>query len=84
MLVSLCSEIAEIRMPQYFFHVTDGHSTYRDENGSLHLSFADAYAEASRIAGELARDGAGPGFMVCMVEHDGNEVACVPIDGIAH
>jgi hypothetical protein len=71
-------------MLQYFFHVTDGHSTYRDESGSLHLSFADAYAEASRIAGELARDGAGPGFTVCMVEQDGNEVARVPIDGIAH
>ena len=67
-------------MPQYFFHVSDGHSRYRDEEGSLHLSFADACAEASRIAGELARDAADPGYMVCVVDHDGNEIARVPID----
>jgi hypothetical protein len=71
-------------MLQYFFHVTDGHSAYGDEDGSLHLSFADAYAEASRIAGELARDGAGPGFIVCVVDHDGNEIARVPIDEKTH
>jgi hypothetical protein len=71
-------------MLQYFFHVTDGHSTYGDEDGSLHLSFADAYAEASRIAGELARDGAGPGFIVCVVDHDGNEIARVPLDEKTH
>jgi hypothetical protein len=84
MLYHWSREIGESRNAQYFFPVPDGHSTYRDEDGSLHLSFADAYAEASRIAGELARDGAGPGFVVCVVDHDGNEVACVPIDGIAH
>ena len=67
-------------MPQYFFHVTDGHSRYRDEEGSLHLSFADACAEASRIAGELARDGADPAFIVCVVDHDGNEIARVPLE----
>jgi len=71
-------------MPQYFFHVSDGHSRYRDEEGSLHLSFADACAEASRIAGELARDGADLGFMVCVVDHDGNEIARLPIDGKTH
>ena len=71
-------------MLQYFFHVTDGHSAYGDEDGSLHLSFADAYAEASRIAGELARDGADPGFIVCVVDRDGNEIARVPIDEKTH
>ena len=37
-------------MPQYFFHVTDGHSRYRDEEGSLHLSFADAQKRRASLA----------------------------------
>ena len=72
-------------MPPYYFHVTDGRTTYNDDNGSLHLAFADAHTEALRIAAELASDDrAYPGFIVRMVDQDGNEVARVPIDGIAH
>jgi hypothetical protein len=72
-------------MPQYYFHVTDGHCTYNDDNGSLHLSSTDAYTQALRIAGELASDDARAytGFIVCVVDQDGNEVARVAIDGNA-
>jgi hypothetical protein len=69
-------------MPQYYFHVTDGHCTYNDDNGSFHLSSTEAYTEALRIAGELASDDARyTGFIVRVVDQDGNEVACVAIDG---
>ena len=81
----MAKEIEGAEMPQYYFHVTDGRSTYNDDNGSLQLSLADAYTEALRIAGELASDDrAHPGFIVCVVDHDGNEVARVPIDGNVH
>jgi hypothetical protein len=44
----------------------------------------DAYTDALRIAAELASDErAYTGFVVCVVDRDGNEVACVPIDGKA-
>jgi len=71
-------------MPQYYFHVTDGHCTYNDDNGSYHLTSTDAYTAALRIAGELASDARTyTGFVVCVVNQDGNEVARVAIQGDA-
>jgi hypothetical protein len=71
-------------MPQYYFHVTDGQCTFNDDNGSFHLSSTEAYTEALRIADELASDDASyTGFIICVVDQDGNEVARVPIHGNA-
>jgi hypothetical protein len=67
-------------MTKYYFHVTDGRSTYKDSNGSTHPSLADAHIEACRIAAELARDGAEyTGYAICVVGPEGNELARVPV-----
>ena len=65
-------------MTKYYFHVTDGRSTFKDGEGSSHPSFADAHIEARRIAAELARDGAEyTGYAICLVDQKGNELARV-------
>jgi hypothetical protein len=68
-------------MPKYYFHVRDGAGLFRDNEGSLHRSLEHACAEAFRIARELARDGgACTGPVVSVVDHEGYEVATVPVD----
>jgi hypothetical protein len=65
----------------YYFHVTDGRTRYDDAEGSVHPSFTVAYREAERIVRELASDDrAHPGFVVCVVDEGGNELARVPVD----
>jgi hypothetical protein len=67
-------------MPKYYFHVTDGRSTYRDSEGSSHPSLAKAHLEASRIAAELACDGVEyTGYEICLVDEEGNELMRVPV-----
>jgi hypothetical protein len=70
-------------MPHYYFHVTDGWSTYDDAEGSVHPTFTVACTEAERIARELASDDdrAYPGFVICVVDQGGNEIARVPLVG---
>jgi hypothetical protein len=68
-------------MPKYYFHVRDGTGLFKDNEGSLHPSLESACTEAFRIASELARDGgANAGHVVSVVDHEGYEVATVPVD----
>lgn len=67
-------------MAKYYFHVTDGRSTYTDSQGSSHATLVDAHLEARCIAAELARDAAEyTGYEVCVVDQEGNDLTRVLI-----
>jgi hypothetical protein len=69
-------------MPRYYFHVRNGAAAYMDNEGSVHSSLREACTEALRIAGELARDEeVSAGYFVSVVDHEGYEVASLPVDG---
>jgi LuxR family transcriptional regulator, quorum-sensing system regulator BjaR1 len=61
---------------RYFFHISDASSTTKDEDGTV-LSGRDvAILRAAVIAAELTRDGEyRRGYLVCVVDEQGNEVA---------
>jgi len=51
-----------------------------DREGSTHPSLGEACTEALRIAGEIARDEeVHAGYFVSVVDHEGFEVASVPV-----
>jgi hypothetical protein len=69
-------------MARYFFHVVGGDSAFRDEEGRSFPTLLDAKAYAAVIAGELSRKGENyQGFVVCVANEHGKEVARVPIEG---
>jgi hypothetical protein len=56
------------------------HTTYKDEVGRSFSAVEIAIAHASVIARELAVEAEHyVGFSVCVTDHNGNEVARVPI-----
>ena len=56
------------------------HTTYKDEVGRSFSNVEIATAHATVIARELAIEAENyVGFSVCMTDHQGNEVARVPI-----
>jgi DNA-binding CsgD family transcriptional regulator len=61
---------------RYFFHISGESSTSKDEVGTV-LSGQDvAMLRAAVIAAELTRDGGyRQGYLVCVVDEQGNEVA---------
>jgi hypothetical protein len=65
---------------RYFFHVVGADSAFRDEGGRGFPSQGDAEARAVVIAGELSRKGENyQGFVVCVTDQEGRELARVPI-----
>ena len=66
---------------QYFFHVTDGTSMLKDEEGQNFSSLDDAKAKAMGIASELAHDETYRWWVLCVTDEQGNEVARVAIAG---
>ena len=73
-------------MAQYFFDVTNGESTFKDAAGATFSSLEDARAHAVLFAGELAADGHHyvgfddyRGFLIRVVDEEGNGVAQVPV-----
>jgi hypothetical protein len=66
---------------RYFFHVTDGMSTFKDEEGQNFSSLDDAKANAMVIASELAVDETYRGCTIWVTDDQGNEVARVVITG---
>jgi hypothetical protein len=69
-------------MPQYYFNVQDKFGNFKDRDfkGAAYPSLADACAQALRIATELSQDGeAYVGFIVCVVDQQGSQVATVPV-----
>jgi hypothetical protein len=67
-------------MTKYYFHVTDGRSTYKDSNGSTHPSLAGAHIEACRIAAELLATVRNiPAIRFAWSTKEGNELARVPV-----
>jgi hypothetical protein len=56
-------------------------STFRDEEGRSFPTLQDAKDYADVVAGELSREGEDyQGFVVCVADEHGKEVARVPID----
>jgi len=67
-------------MPKYYFHIRHGAESFMDRQGSIHPSLGEACTEALRIAGEVARDEeVYAGYFVSVVDHEGFEVASVPV-----
>jgi hypothetical protein len=53
---------------RYFFHVTDGTTMLKDEEGQSFSSLDDAKAHAIVIASELARDGTYHGWALWVTD----------------
>jgi hypothetical protein len=71
-------------MARYFFHVIGADSAFTDEQGRSFATLQDAKAYAAVIAGDLSRKGENyQGFVVCVADEHGREVARVPIAGDA-
>ena len=67
-------------MVRYFFHVMSDGTAFKDAVGRSFSSVEIAIAHASVIASELAVEAENyVGFSVCVTDHNGNEVARVPI-----
>jgi DNA-binding CsgD family transcriptional regulator len=61
---------------RYFFHVSDQSSTTKDEDGTVLSGREVAMLRAAVIAAELTRDGEyRQGYLVCVVDQHGNEIA---------
>ncbi len=69
------------RALRYFFHVTDGTSMFKDEEGQKFSSLNHAKANAMLIASELAHDETYRGWALSVTDDQGNEVARVAIVG---
>lgn len=67
---------------RYFFHVRNGGTVYIDEVGRRFINAGNAKAHAAVIASELAFEGGKyDGFLVCVIDEKGSEIARVPIVG---
>ena len=66
-------------MARFFFHVTKGNARIDDDDGDDCSSLEDAESLASRIASDLSTERDYDGFIVVVVDEQGNEVARVPI-----
>jgi hypothetical protein len=66
-------------MPHYYFHITAGTRTFRDDVGRNFGNCAAAEGHAVVIASELAADDGWEGFSVVVEDNDGGEVIRVPI-----
>ena len=67
-------------MVRYFFHVMSDHTAYKDEVGRSFSNVEIAKAHATVIARELAIEAEDyVGYLVCVTDDQGNEVARVPI-----
>jgi hypothetical protein len=67
-------------MAHYFFAVTNGKSTFKDEAGRTFSSLEDARAHAVVIAGELVADGPDYArFEVVVTDGQGHEYARVAV-----
>ena len=64
---------------RYYFYVTNGERTFKDEDGRAFASSADAEAHAVIVATELAATEGWQGFSVIVENEEGHEVALVPI-----
>jgi hypothetical protein len=66
-------------MPRYFFEITDGGRSYKDEVGRTFPVPEATKAHAVTIAGELAADDGWGDYVVSVRDEKGNEIARVPI-----
>ena len=66
-------------MPHYYFHITAGTRTFKDQVGRIFGSSAAAEGHAVVIANELAADDGWEGFSVVVEDKDGGELTRVPI-----
>lgn len=65
---------------RYFFHVSDGVCPTVDDQGTLFSGPDVAITHAYRIAAELAqKDKCNQGFVICVVDDQGEEIGEVPI-----
>ena len=67
------------QLVRYYFYVTNGERTFKDEDGRAFASSADAEAHAVIVATELAATEGWQGFSVVVENEEGHEVARVPI-----
>jgi hypothetical protein len=65
-------------MERYYFHITDGKRTFKDEVGKTFAATAAAEGHAVAIASELAGDQGWEGFSV-VVEGKNGEITRVSI-----
>ncbi len=63
---------------RYYFHVSNGR-TFADESGAVFLTTAEALAQASTIAMELAQDTGWLEFAVLIHDDNGTEIGRVRI-----
>jgi hypothetical protein len=66
-------------MQHYYFQITNGKRTFKDEVGRIFAGAAAAEGHAVIIASELASDDGWDGFSVVVEDKDGAEVTRVPI-----
>jgi hypothetical protein len=67
---------------RYFFHIADGNSEFKDEEGQDFLSPQAARAHAATVARELAADAKDNlSFTVYVMDENGNKIAQVPVVG---
>jgi hypothetical protein len=67
---------------RYFFHISDGNSEFKDEEGQDFLSPEAARVHAATVARELAADAEDYlRFTVFVVDENGNKIAQVAVAG---
>jgi hypothetical protein len=71
-----CQRLEAVR---YFFHVSDGERQIKDEVGRNFATPDAAKGHAAVIASELALDDEWEGYVVFVINEEGNEIARVPI-----
>jgi uncharacterized protein DUF6894 len=70
---------AGLKRMRYFFHVTDGRKTYRDEEGQDCLTPIAAGVCTARIANELARDTENLPLIVRVIDERERYIASIPV-----
>ena len=80
--MSIASE-CRVLSKRYYFQVVGDGSTLEDDEGTVLSGPEAARLQAAVIAAELAQELVDYcGFLVCVMDEEGNELARVPVTGI--
>jgi len=64
---------------RYFFHISNGDDTVRDDEGMVLSSIGEAMFQIAVIAAELAQEAAFAGYTVYVSDEQGNEISRIQV-----